>query len=95
MTDTMNDLFVTEVFLCMDDIVYDFSEGKMEKSAFLLEYEKYRRMLRLLESQGKLGLELKSGSWFDWKGLYERGHLCKHDFVMFEEELKKAGVAYE
>ena len=32
MTDTMNDLFVTEVFLCMDDIVYDFAEGKMENA---------------------------------------------------------------
>jgi hypothetical protein len=70
----------------LDELVYSFVRGEIEKEEFLKQYEYNRQLERKYECCCEIGIDT-----LDWKELERRGQLCAVDYETFG--LDKLGMS--
>lgn len=88
----MINLYISDLELTVDELVYDFARGKVNLTSeqFLTEYDKQRRLIQIYNSFLEKGLEK-----FDWEIAYRHGFLCKRDWETFNLEFEPVETAHK
>lgn len=69
--------------ISIDELVYSFSRGELDKDNFLLKYEYHRQLERRYEDCLEVGLQSLDKKE-DWMVLEQYGNLCDQDYETFK-----------